>query len=199
MLTFKDTQLRLCSKMLRFSPRYLTFQKMSTFQATQLLSCAYRSAYVPSSYAIISKGTLSIPCQVTLTFQDTQLRIRFQDAYAPKDTVTFQATQLLSYAYTLQDTFRLRYNIKKYASNPESSYAYVPRSAATVTFQNTFSQTLLNPSRFPSPKSKKLSLWITLQGPPVNICLAENTVQNFFTIQKFRWALGISLQHFKFN
>ena len=78
----------------------LMFQKMSTFQATQLLSCAYRSAYVPSSYAIISKGTLSIPCQVTLTFQDTQLRLcfkirRHKDAFEslkisfPQDYKTF--------------------------------------------------------------------------------------------------------------
>ena len=166
---------------------------------------------------------------------------------------TFQAPQLLSCAYRSAYVFKLRYNIKRYAFNPITSYAYVSRYAATFTFQDMLTLqkilfcsklrsyayihskirlgyailskgTLSIPSQamltfqdlqlrlrfkirshkdaFESlkisfPKIKKLSLWIT-QGPPV-ICLAENTVQNFFTIQKFSWALGISLQHFKFN
>ena len=142
MPTFKDTQLRLCSKMLRFSPRYAYVPKdvnVPSYTATQLrLQICLRSfklrynikryAFNPmSSYAYVSR------------YAATNYVSRY--AYAPpKDTVMFQATQLLSYAYTLQDTIRVCYNIKKYAFNPESSYAYVPRYAATVTFQNTFSQ-----------------------------------------------------------
>ena len=93
----------------------LTFQATLTFQVLlTVLQC--------SSYAIITKGTLSILSKVTLKFH-TQLRLRSKIpsyayvprcAYVPKDKVTFQATQLLSYAYTIQDTFRfqLRYNQK---------------------------------------------------------------------------------------
>ena len=98
--------------------------------ATQLLRYAYvpRYGYFPSSYAILSKRyTFSNPSQATLTFQDTQLRLRSKIpsyayvpryAYVPKDMVTFQATQL---RFTFQDTFRFQvtlYCIKRYAFNP---------------------------------------------------------------------------------
>ena len=106
----------------------LTFQKMSTFQATQLLSCAYRSAYVPSSYAIISKGTLSIPCQVTLTFQDTQLRITFQDMLTLQKILL--RYKLRSYSATLiHSKIRLGY------ATISKSTLSIP-SQATLTFQD---------------------------------------------------------------
>ena len=79
------------------------------------------SAYVPSSYAFNPMSSYAyVP-----KYAATNYVPRY--AYAPKDTVTFQATQLLSYASTLQDTFRLRYNIKKSLSIP---------SQATLTFQD---------------------------------------------------------------
>ena len=186
--------------MLRFSPRYAYIPKdinAPSYTATQLrlqiCLCSFKLRYNIKRYAFNPMSSYAyVP-----RYAATNYVPRY--AYAPKDTVTFQASQLLSYAYTLQDTFRLRYNqkvrfqsgVKLRLRSKICSYGYVSKYILT--------KSLLNPSRFPSPRSFRLSLWITLQGPPVNICLAENTVQNFFTIHKFRWALGISLQHFKFN
>ena len=52
--------------------------------------------------------------------------------------VTFQATQLRLHSKIRLRSFELRYNsIKRYTFNPKSSYAYVPRYAATLTFQDT--------------------------------------------------------------
>ena len=114
-------------------------QATLTFQDTQLLYVPrYAWVYVPSSYTIISKGTLSSPSQAMLTFKDTQLRLcskmlRFSPryAYVPKDVnvPSYTATQLRLQICLC--SFKLRYNIKRYAFNPMSSYAYVPRYAAT--------------------------------------------------------------------
>ena len=136
-----------------------------------LMSCSKRYCYdyIPKNIIWLRSKLRSY--SATFTFKDT-LRSTFLQVTLYYQKVCFQARVKL----------RLHSKIR--------SYAYVSKYI--------LSKTLLNPSRFPSPKIKKLSLWIILQGPPVNICLAENTVQNFFTIQKFSWALGISLQHFKF-
>ena len=111
------------------------------FQAMQLLSYAY----VPSSYAIISKGTFQARVELRLRSICSYVYVRrypatltFQDAY------TFQkirlrsdtASQLCLHYKILLCFFKLRYNNKRYAFNPELSYAYVPY-AATFMIQDT--------------------------------------------------------------
>ena len=90
-----------------------------TLQATQLLSYAC----VPSSYAIISKGTFS-----------TRVKLRLRS--------------ICSYVYVARYQARLTFQVFAYVPsqvtlylqevrfNPESSYAYDPY-AATFTFQDT--------------------------------------------------------------
>ena len=84
-----------------------------TLQATQLLSYAC----VPSSYAIISKGTFS-----------SRLKLRLRSICSYVYVARYQAT--LTFQALLTFLLKLCCNYKRYAFNPESSYAYLPYAAS---------------------------------------------------------------------
>ena len=103
MFTLKDTQLCLRSKICFCSKKY---GYVPSYAATQLhLHSKMRLRFFKLRYTIKvdSKGTLSIPSQATLKFQDTQLRLssKIPSYVTLQDMLTFQKTWLRSiYAAT---------------------------------------------------------------------------------------------------
>ena len=151
--SYTAAQLRLIQDTIRFKLRYnqkVPVQspvKLGWRFHTQLLSRSKipSYAYIPR-YAYVPKNMV------------TSKRNGYVSIYAATQLlVTFQATQLLSYAYTIQDMFRfqLRCNQKvRFQSRVKlglrfkiCSYAYVSKYILT--------RTLLNPSRCTPPQEKQ--------------------------------------------
>ena len=130
--SYTASQLRLIQDTIRFQLRY--YQKVCFQTRVKLGLRSIRS------YVYIPKYPATLTYKDMLTFQ--------KYGYVPKEMVMFQATQLLSYAYTIQDMFRfqLRYNQKvRFQSRVKlglrfkiCSFAYVSKYILRVTLLNPF-------------------------------------------------------------
>ena len=134
---------------LRYNIKRYLFKPESS---SKIPSYAYisRYAYVPSSYAIISKGTLSILSQVTLTFH-MQLRLRSKIQLRLRSKICLRSktygyvpsyTYIPSHPYapssyaiiSINQSFQSR--VKLCLRSKKQSYDNIPRLPATLTFQD---------------------------------------------------------------